>query len=169
MRIVLPCLIVVALMASALPAFWILVHLLIPFLNLYTWDIHGALGFFGKAIRAPAACAPASSLWNRVRGGAGNYLRDPVCARPPAARHPHVRALVGGRSDLRCSSGADVLGGTTGELLCGLLRDPHAPLDRRWYSRSEVVEHRSVADGGSRLSPRPLTASVRRKESSYEQ
>ncbi len=45
MRIVLPCLIVVALMASALPAFWILVHLLIPFLNLYTWDIHGALGF----------------------------------------------------------------------------------------------------------------------------
>jgi hypothetical protein len=44
MRIVLPGLIVVGVAASVLPAFWILVYLLTPFLNLYTWDIHGALG-----------------------------------------------------------------------------------------------------------------------------
>jgi hypothetical protein len=44
MRLVLPVLIVVAVAASVLPAFWILVYLLTPFLNLYTWDIHVALG-----------------------------------------------------------------------------------------------------------------------------
>lgn len=44
MRLVFPVLIVVAAAASVLPAFWIVVHLLIPFLNLYTWDIHVALG-----------------------------------------------------------------------------------------------------------------------------
>jgi hypothetical protein len=44
MRLVLPGLIVVAVAVSVLPAFWILVNLLTPFLNLYTWDIHVVLG-----------------------------------------------------------------------------------------------------------------------------
>jgi hypothetical protein len=34
----------VAVTVSLLPAFWILTFLLIPFLNLYTWEIHAVLG-----------------------------------------------------------------------------------------------------------------------------
>ena len=44
MRRALPSLVVIAVIASLLPAFWISAALCVPFLNLYTWRIHASLG-----------------------------------------------------------------------------------------------------------------------------
>ena len=43
MRRALPFLVSIAVIVSLLPAFWILAALFIPFLNLYTWQIHASL------------------------------------------------------------------------------------------------------------------------------
>jgi hypothetical protein len=44
MRRVLIVLVLLATLASLLPGFWLAVALVIPWLNLYTWQIHEALG-----------------------------------------------------------------------------------------------------------------------------